>query len=177
VNWAGSPRRSQQRIACAVAVIVSASVIANTLIAFQMNRARVSMADVQGDVLNESQYVDWLETCRWCSNSSQPHSRFLAPPSHQTFKWYANRSEVVNWKDIPQDVARIVGWHARLETVRLFLREATVMSPEAVCQRLRDLAREYQFQYFIAERSRRLPSLPLRIVFQNTHYVVYHIGH
>ena len=32
----------------------------------------------------------------------------------QTFKWYAGRTEVVNWKDIPQDAAAIVDWSRRV---------------------------------------------------------------
>ena len=39
---------------------------------------------------------------------------FLTPRMSQTFRWYASRGEVVNWKDIPQDAKGIVEWWRRL---------------------------------------------------------------
>ena len=38
----------------------------------------------------------------------------MTPHEQQTFKWYAGRSEVVCWKDIPQDADSILEWSQRL---------------------------------------------------------------
>ena len=42
-------------------------------------------------------------------------SLFLTPTKQQTFKWYAQRAEVVNWKDVPQDAAGILQWYERVQ--------------------------------------------------------------
>ncbi|MFO0264153.1 MAG: DUF6798 domain-containing protein, partial [Planctomycetota bacterium] len=42
---------------------------------------------------------------------------FITPARQQSFKWYAERAEVVCWKDMPQDPAGIVEWSRRLNLV------------------------------------------------------------
>jgi hypothetical protein len=57
-------------------------------------------------------YWAWEDACRWITESGEVplEARFLTPLMGQTFKWYAQRSEVVSWKDIPQDAESIVDW-------------------------------------------------------------------
>ena len=56
-------------------------------------------------------YGDWVDVCRWVSDPKHtpPDARFLIPRMAYTFKWYAGRGEVVNWKETPQDAASLVG--------------------------------------------------------------------
>ena len=46
-------------------------------------------------------YSQWLDVCRWASDPvhTPPNARFLIPRLAGTFKWYAERGEVVNWKE------------------------------------------------------------------------------
>ena len=46
--------------------------------------------------------------------ASSAQAIFLTPTDHQTFKWYAQRAELVTWKDVPQDAESIVEWSERL---------------------------------------------------------------
>ena len=62
-------------------------------------------------------YRDWLLVCDWARKSTPPDEVFLTPRHQQTFKWYAERGEVVNWKDIPQDIRSLVQWRHRFEEV------------------------------------------------------------
>jgi hypothetical protein len=55
-------------------------------------------------------YEDWRATCRWIAEHTPPRARFITPRMQQTFKWYAGRSEVCSYKDIPQDAASLVEW-------------------------------------------------------------------
>ncbi len=69
-------------------------------------------ADVQQQV-----FRDWLAVCRWVRASSDPDAVFLTPRHQQTFKWYAGRAEVVNWKDVPQDAASLREWYRRFQEI------------------------------------------------------------
>ncbi|HUG69180.1 MAG TPA: DUF6798 domain-containing protein [Pirellulaceae bacterium] len=62
-------------------------------------------------------YLDWLDTCAWIARHTREDEVFLTPRHQQTFKWYAQRGEVVAWKDIPQDAAGVVEWKRRLDEV------------------------------------------------------------
>jgi len=59
----------------------------------------------------------WREICAWIRQRTPADARFLTPRGQQTFKWYAQRAEVVAWKDIPQDPAGIVAWYRRMQSI------------------------------------------------------------
>src|SRR5262249_36146497 len=44
----------------------------------------------------------WREVCAWAAANTPGTACFLTPPGGATFQWYANRRDVVNWKDVPQ---------------------------------------------------------------------------
>ena len=54
------------------------------------------------------------DSCDWIKNNTPADARFITPDQQQTFKWYAHRSEVVNWKDVPQDAEAMVDWSQRV---------------------------------------------------------------
>lgn len=60
---------------------------------------------------------EWQATTDWVRENTPPDARFITPKSQQTFKWYARRSEVVNWKDVPQNAAALVEWSDRMNEV------------------------------------------------------------
>ena len=64
-------------------------------------------------------YSDWVDVCRWVSDPGHtpPQARFLIPRMASTFKWYAGRGEVVNWKETPQDAASLVAWWKRIQDI------------------------------------------------------------
>ncbi len=64
-------------------------------------------------------HEEWIEACQWVANSDviPKDARFFTRRTSSTFKWYAGRAEVVNWKEIPQDARSIVEWWDRLQTV------------------------------------------------------------
>lgn len=65
----------------------------------------------------ERRFLAWQAICRWIATETEPDATFITPRFQQTFKWYAGRGEVVNWKDTPQDAEGIVQWRRRMEEV------------------------------------------------------------
>jgi hypothetical protein len=128
-------------------------------------------------------YSAWRAACRWIAESGEipPDARFLTPKMARTFKWYAGRSEVVTWKDVPQDASSIVEWWDDLHAVYAteipsrgyqwhtsLARACALDGPE----RLQQLADTYEADYMLTVR---WPRLPLTAVYWNEWYVVYQL--
>ena len=124
-------------------------------------------------------YLAWRAACRWVAESGQvpTDARFLTPRMSQTFKWYARRSEVVTWKDIPQDARSIVEWWRALHTVY------AARSPQGAyrwhnslaevgTERIQVLGRTYDADYVLTVR---WPRLGLDVVYENYSYVIYRL--
>ncbi|GIW90301.1 MAG: hypothetical protein KatS3mg109_0733 [Pirellulaceae bacterium] len=60
-------------------------------------------------------YRNWLAACGYIREHLPKDALFLTPFNQQTFKWHAERAEVVNWKDFPQDPASILEWKRRMD--------------------------------------------------------------
>ncbi len=58
----------------------------------------------------------WRDACLWVNEPGNipPDARFITPRMNQTFKWYAGRAEVANWKEVPQDARALVKWWERM---------------------------------------------------------------
>jgi hypothetical protein len=124
-------------------------------------------------------YVHWQDACNWIRNHTPTDSIFLVPRAGQTFKWHAQRSDVANWKDVPQDAENIMVWRNRFFNIfygpdilhprgnKAFRSLALVGTP-----RLRELAQQYQANYVITVPQ---PPLDFPIVYANETYAVYKI--
>lgn len=122
-------------------------------------------ADVQGRVAD---YRQWRVVCAWIRQNTPPDSRFLTPPNVTTFRWYAQRSEVVSWKDIPQNAAGIVEWAERRDATRRWWGHLSEAGYDASAHgQLLEMARSdgYDFQYVIVARHDAPVFLPLPMVF------------
>lgn len=62
-------------------------------------------------------YDDWRRLGEWVSQHLPADAIVLTPRDQQTFKWYAQRAEVVSWKDVPQDAVGLIEWSARFQDV------------------------------------------------------------
>jgi hypothetical protein len=125
-------------------------------------------------------YTDWVEVCRWVSDpeNTPTDARFLIPRIGQTFKWYAGRGEVVNWKETPQDAASMVDWWKRIQDVYatnnpLPLDRYYTFLSDAGAFKLQQLGKKYHADYLVTQVSR--PMLPLPIAHQNDSFVVYEL--
>ena len=170
-------RDSHGQFAKAVQSIVAICVLAHLTFSIPQQRfAAVPEADRQGVSTNPWKVARWRETCRWIAENTPRDCCVFAPPSHQTFKWYAGRAEFVNWKDVSQDPENIIEWHERLQQARRIVRRGRWNSPEENTRRLIELAEQYDLDYFIAEKRQALPPFIIPKVFENESYIVYEIN-
>lgn len=124
---------------------------------------------------------EWQQVCGWIDQHTSPTDLFLTPRFQQTFKWDANRAEVVSGKDIPQDAAGLVAWRKRMDDVFPY----TIRFADLVAHgepRLRELSKKYGFRYIVIDRSISAGALSFRRVYpERTHaagiYEVYDVGH
>ncbi len=102
---------------------------------------------------------DWQAVCRWISENTAADAVVLTPRYQQTFKWYAGRSEVVNWKDVPQDATSLVEWSNRMKEV--FPAHLGGSRVTIRYDRLREFRQRYGARYVIGDRRIVLGNLPL----------------
>ncbi|HEV2971575.1 MAG TPA: DUF6798 domain-containing protein [Pirellulales bacterium] len=124
-------------------------------------------------------YDDWLQTCRWIKEHTDPQDQFLTPRMAATLRWYADRAQVVNWKDIPQDAAGIVEWWKRILDVYTLAQENPPKWLDSLAwlspARLNELAQKYHAQYTIVQLGPDIPRLTAKAVFGNNSYAVYRL--
>lgn len=120
--------------------------------------------------------ADWLDICRWVKDETPTDALFLTPRGNTSFKWHAERAEVVTYKDIPQNATGLIEWRHRLYDV--FKPDGDPEQPwvgslgQLGTPRIMELADKYQVDYVLTRHGAPL-SLP--IAYDNKTYVVYEI--
>jgi hypothetical protein len=126
-----------------------------------------------------NQFEHWRDVTRWIAANTPSAARFLTPRRQQTFKWYAGRSEVVTWKDVPQDAAVIVAWHDTLHEI--FPRERGIRDlSDHTDADLLALARKHHADYILLDCTLGCPPRSLPKVYPvdgeaNPAYEVYRV--
>ncbi|MGD9126506.1 MAG: hypothetical protein PVH19_03925 [Planctomycetia bacterium] len=124
-------------------------------------------------------YYCWMEACKWIARSEEipPDAVFLTPRQNQTFRWYAHRPEVVNWKDIPQDPESLKEWwdrmidiHATGSSDPAYRWYPTLADQSPI--RLQELGRRYGASYVITVS---WPPLDLPLVYCNGDFSIYRL--
>jgi hypothetical protein len=129
-------------------------------------------------------FPSWRAACEWIRDYAPPDARVLVPRTGQSFKWYASRADVVNYKDVPQDAASVVEWRRRCRELFPVLTQAGVETMHASPEqwggaRVLALARKYGASHVLA---RSFPPLGLPVAYPpsgditGSFYVVYETG-
>ncbi|NND96242.1 MAG: hypothetical protein HKN47_02805 [Pirellulaceae bacterium] len=104
-------------------------------------------------------FEDWKSACRWARGSTPIDEIFLTPRHQQTFKWYAHRAEVVNWKDVPQDAKSLKEWQRRF--VDVFPKRLGTVRVTIKYSELRRYREQYSVRFMIVDRRITGQQLPL----------------
>lgn len=120
----------------------------------------------------------WRDVCRWIRDNTAPDAGFFTPRNSQTFRWYAERPEVGNWKDIPQDPRGLVEWRLRMQNVfydgdPCAWRSWYESPGEKPIRQLRKLAVKYHADYVVCPVTL---GLELDLIYRNNFYAVYRIS-
>ena len=110
-----------------------------------------------------AEFRDWIDVCRWARQSTPVGTVFLTPRHQQTFKWYSERAEVVNWKDVPQDADRLIDWNRRMRDV--FPPRGTGGRTPIMYSGLQRFRRRYQTQYMVVDHRVVPRPVPLQRVY------------
>ncbi len=124
-------------------------------------------------------YDDWRDACAWIADNTPSDARFITPRMQQTFKWYAGRSEVCAWKDIPQDAAGLVNWWEQIHELYTGAVNRAGLAIHGE-ERLVELARKHGADYIVIDRSKTRRRLLLPRVyptdpFESSSYEVYRV--
>lgn len=124
------------------------------------------------------EYDDWIDVCKTARQNTDPGDIFITPRLSSTFRWYAERPEVGNWKDMPQDAKSIVEWWQRMSDLHATGREDPGKRwYESVAElngtRLYQVARKYGASYVIIQLDNDLPRLRATPKYQNKSYAIY----
>jgi hypothetical protein len=142
-------------------------------------RNRLLGWDTQADRQQQARtFEDWIAVCRWAKQSTPPETMFLTPRHQQSFKWYAERPEVANWKDVPQDAASLIRWKQQFEDIypaRLGMIKVTIHY-----ETLRRYRKQYGAQWMIVDNRVVGTDLPLIKAYpidasNNATYTVYEL--
>ena len=90
-----------------------------------------------------------FRTCIWIRENLPADALFITPYAQQTFKWYAHRTEVFCWKDIPQDATRIVEWDRRFRQLHQIQQGTELELLSFSDDVLLDIAQEYAADYLV----------------------------
>ncbi len=140
-------------------------------------------ARCQADVLkaiDDWSATDWREMGQWVRANTPSNAKFLTPRQGRTFKWHAQRAEVVTNKDIPQHAAEIMNWWGIQDDIyathsedpeKLWHRSLGLLSVE----RLREICAKYGAQYVVIHYRPGVPKLPLEPLYQKGTFWVYRL--
>ncbi|OYP36461.1 hypothetical protein CGZ80_08590 [Rhodopirellula sp. MGV] len=127
-------------------------------------------------------FRDWVAVCDWIRSSTPEDEVFLTPRHQQTFKWYAGRGEVANWKDVPQDARSLITWLERFDDI--FPKQLGDVSINAMrvpinYSKLRKYGKRYGVRFMVVD-NRIASSIPLAKIYpvanqQNATYSVYEL--
>jgi hypothetical protein len=138
-------------------------------------------AEQPGAVTADEWTRDWKAVCHWIESNTPEDARFITPRYQQTFKWYAQRAEVANWKDVPQDAVSVAQWKQALDTLyprdRRHHREDLAAESD---ENLAMLGRYFQAHYIVIDRTRSRRPIGLPRVYppmreDNPSFAVYRV--
>ena len=117
-------------------------------------------------------YANWRDACEWIRDNTPRDARVLAPRAFLTFKWFGDRAEYGNWKDVPQDAMHLLFWKAALDDLYGTQSEYGGWVNYVPKVRLIAACRKHHVTHIIAFRD---PPLDLPVLYRNNSFAVYRV--
>jgi hypothetical protein len=178
VAWIVGLRARRPRTAAWLLVAVTIVAGANLAVTNYAHRAdlrpasRIQMTKEQNLSPEQAAYAfdQWRRACEWVARNTDPGVCFITPRPQQTFKWYAGRSEVCSWKDVPQNAVSVVEWWRRQQEVypRPVVHRGLCAHGE---EELTRLANKYGADFIIVDRNTSARPLLLPRVYPSDYEV------
>ncbi len=148
-SWLESPHRSGAILLMLLCLAWEGGrVFRNTVVDPRPNADKASLPSDRDRARTLAIYQHWRNVCHWIQTHTAHDALFLTPRSQQTFKWYGQRSEVVNWKDIPQDSRGLLDWQQRvLDCAPIWNSDYGVAVQDPVA--IHELAQKYEVDYLL----------------------------
>ena len=128
---------------------------------------------------------EWQDMCQWIRENTSREAKFWVPRDGHTFKWYAQRSDIGTWKNIPQDAESIVKWshsmnelykYTNEEGQRVVDRLLTTLLNSKTDEEIAALQQKYGFEYILCAQSYEMPAhATLKQVYENDVYCLYRV--
>lgn len=127
--------------------------------------------------LQPAQRDAWREACFWIKANSSETAIVLTPRTNWAFRWFAERTDYVSYKDCPQDAPSIIEWKKRFYDMRRWRKRA--MKDKLISQKELAALRSSTGVSYILESYKtkeKLGKVDAKIVFKNEYYRVYAIA-
>ncbi len=127
--------------------------------------------------LSTAQQAAWQEACLWIKTNTPEDAIVLTPRTNWAFRWFAERTDYVSYKDCPQDAPSIVKWHKRFYAMRTRVKRA--MKDKLVTLKEFDDWHNKTGVTYLLESYRtkeRLGNVEAKPVFKNDYYRLFALG-
>ena len=128
---------------------------------------------------------EWKDMCQWIQENTAREAKFWIPRDGHTFKWYAHRSDIGTWKNLPQDAESIVKWYRSMNELYKYKNEEgqnaedrllTTLLNSKTEEEIADLQKKYGFEYILCAQSYEMPKhSTLKRVYANDVYCLYRV--
>ena len=114
---------------------------------------------------------EWITCCHWLRDNTPSTAVVYATNERWAIKWFAERSEYVNYKDCPQDAAHLLEWNRRQWVIAKW-REQAFQDWRITAQELADLRRQTGISHLLCSRFGPVQLTP---VFQLGEFEIYEL--
>jgi hypothetical protein len=129
---------------------------------------------------------EWKDMCQWIKKNTEPTDKFWIPRDGHTFKWYAQRSDIGTWKNLPQDAESIVKWRKAMRDLYVYKnaegknaedRLITTLLLSKTEEQIAAMQEQYNFAYILCAIADEMPShSTLQLVYANDVYCLYYVS-
>jgi hypothetical protein len=137
-----------------------------TAIAFAVALA-IPSPDRNPSRMTPDRLAAWIDVARWVRENAPPDASIVSPSRQWGFRWYAERTVYVDYKDAPQDTPGLLEWERRLGVLKRWWEPSRRYTPAD----LRRLGEETHGDYLVTSAfAGRFTATP---IYANGTYRVY----